>query len=105
MLGYSAPSTILVPNDTFSESCRRDISNDALFGADTLVDVEQWSFENRSTGCVILRHLRYMRVPVLSDPPRRQPLARAAQPTPTCVCVRAPKSTPFLRNTSCRPDD
>ena len=36
MLGYSAPSTILIPNDTFSESCCLDISYDALFGADTL---------------------------------------------------------------------
>ena len=59
MLGYSAPSTIPTPNDTFSESCRRDLSNDALFGADTLVDVEQSSFENLSRGCVILCHLRY----------------------------------------------
>ena len=58
MLGYSAPSTILIPNDTFSESCCRDLSNDALFGADTLVDVEQSSFENRSRGCVIFCHLR-----------------------------------------------
>ena len=40
MLGYSAPSTILIPNDTFSESCRRDLSNDALFGIDTVFDVE-----------------------------------------------------------------
>ena len=59
MLGYSVPSTIIIPNDTFSESCCRDLSNDALFEADTLVDVEQSSFENRSRGCVILCHLRY----------------------------------------------
>ena len=58
MLGYCASSTILIPNDTFSESCCLDLSNDALFGADTLVDVEQSSFENRSRGCVILCHLR-----------------------------------------------
>ena len=58
MLGYSAPSTVLIPNDTFSESCCRDLANDALFGADPLVDVEQSSFENRPRGCVILCHLR-----------------------------------------------
>ena len=61
MLSYSAPRTILIPNDTFSESCCRDLPNDALFGADTLVDVEQSSFENRSRGCVVLCHQRYIR--------------------------------------------
>ena len=52
MLGYSAPSTILIPNDTFSESCCRDLSNDALFGAELVL---MWS--NRAlkigTGCVL----------------------------------------------------
>ena len=48
MLGYSEPSTIPTPNDTFSESCCRDLSKDALFGTDTLADVEQSSFDNRS---------------------------------------------------------
>ena len=64
MLGYSAPSTILISNDTFSESCRRDLSNGALFGAGTLVDVEQSSFDNRSRGvlsCVIYGTLVYKR--------------------------------------------
>ena len=47
MLGYSAPSTIPTPNDAFSEAVN-DLRNDALFGTDTLVDVEQSSFKNRS---------------------------------------------------------
>ena len=59
MLDYSAPSTVPTLTDTISESCCRDLSNDALFGTDTLGDVEQSSFENRSRGCVILCHPRY----------------------------------------------
>jgi len=45
-------------DDTFSDSCRRDISNAALFGAVTLVTVEYLSFENCSRECVILCHVR-----------------------------------------------
>ena len=41
-----------------SESCRFDLSKDALFGTDERFDVDQSRFENRSRGCVILCHLR-----------------------------------------------
>ena len=43
--GSSALRMILIPNVTFSESCQRDLSNDAVFGTDTLFDVEESSFE------------------------------------------------------------
>ena len=33
-LGYSAPSTIPIPNGTFSESCRPDVSDDTLLSGD-----------------------------------------------------------------------
>ena len=56
---YSAPSTIPIPNDTLSESCRFDISNDTVLGTHTLLALKQPSFKNRSRGCVFLRHLRY----------------------------------------------
>ena len=57
-IGYSAPSTVPIPNDTFSESCRQDLSSDNLYGTYIFVDVEQSSSQNRSRGCgIILCHL------------------------------------------------
>ena len=43
-LGYSAQSMIPVPNDSSSESCRWNLSNDTLFGADSL-----WIWSNRTS--------------------------------------------------------
>ena len=50
------PEQVRSPYQTtrFRRSCRRDLSNDTLFGTRTLVDVEQSSFENRSEGVCYL---------------------------------------------------
>ena len=39
-LGYSAPSKIPMPADTFSDGCQRGLSNDTLFDIDIDSDVE-----------------------------------------------------------------
>ena len=58
-IGYSAPSTVPIPNDAFSESCRQDLSSDTLYGTYILVDVEQSSFQNRSRGGGVLSCFTY----------------------------------------------
>ena len=52
------------PNDTFSDSSRRDLSNDTLFEVGTLFVAEKLGLENRFRGCLILCQIRYTTPPV-----------------------------------------
>ena len=75
-LVYSAPRVIdsHAKRHVFvfgKRSARSDLSNDTLFGTDALFDVKESSFENRSRGCVILRHLRQVQPRSFPTRPRR----------------------------------
>ena len=60
--GFSATKRVPTPNDTFSDSSRRDLSHDTLFEVETLVVAEKLGLGNRFRGFLTVCHVRYCAV-------------------------------------------